>query len=71
MYMQGIKQTLRTISENKSSGRAFSREFPDLLVAKYESHYIFYISENRVKPVIIGIIHEKRDIVNRLSDRLA
>ena len=56
-YRDGLKAT-------------FSKTFPQLLVTKYKYHFIFYITEGMTKPVIIGVIHEKRDIVNRLSERL-
>jgi len=49
----------------------FWREFTELLVTKYKYHFIFYLTENVEKPVIIGVIHERRDVVSRLSERLA
>lgn len=33
-------------------------------------HFIFYLAESVEKPVIIGVIHEKRDMVKRLAERL-
>lgn len=35
-----------------------------------KQYELTYLIENLEKPVVIGIIHEKRDIVNRLSERL-
>lgn len=69
-YRGGLKKTFEAIAKNEAPKRAFSKTFPELLVTKYRYHYIFYIAENRDKPVIIGVIHERRDIVNRLSERL-
>jgi toxin ParE1/3/4 len=69
-YRSGLKNTFEAIAKNEVPKRSFSRTFPELLVTKYRYHYIFYIAEHRDKPVIIGVIHERRDIVNRLSERL-
>ena len=70
-YRSGIKKTLKRIGENKVKKLQFSTAFPELLVAKYKYHFIFYLTEGFEKPVIIGVIHERRDIVNRLAERLA
>lgn len=69
-YRGGIKKTFQDIGQNKIIKRQFSEHYPELLVTKYKYHYIFYLTENLSKPVIIGVIHERRDIVNRLSERL-
>lgn len=70
-YRSGLKNTFKAIAKSEVPKRVFSKAFPDLLVSKYRYHYIFYLTENRAKPVIIGVIHEKRDIVSRLSERLS
>ena len=69
-YRGGLEKTFQKIGSHNVSKKSFSKEFPKLLVSRYKFHYIFYLSEDLEKPVIIGIIHEKRDIVNRLSERL-
>lgn len=69
-YRSGIKQTLKNIGKGKITPRPFSDKFPQLLVTKYRYHFIFYVVERMQKPVIIGVIHERRDVVARLSERL-
>ena len=69
-YREGLKEAFTDISSEKVAKRTFSKNFPDLFVTKYRYHYIFYIAMNRKKPIIIGVIHEKRDIVNWLNERL-
>jgi len=69
-YRHGLKNSFEAIGKGDVQTRAFSESFPQLSVTKYEYHYIFYLSESREKPIIIGVIHEKRDVVNRLSERL-
>ena len=69
-YRKGLKQTFLAICRGEIVNTAFSDRFSQLLVTKYKYHYIFYIVEGREKPIIIGVIHERRDIVNRLKERL-
>jgi len=66
----GLRNSFEAISKGTVQARVFSESFPQLSVLKYEYHYIFYLSGNREKPIIIGVIHERRDVVNRLSERL-
>lgn len=70
-YRIGLKELFNAIAENQVIKHSFSQQFPQLLVTKYRYHYIFYLTEGFDKPIIIGVIHEKRDIVNQLSERLA
>jgi toxin ParE1/3/4 len=70
-YRDGLNTTFNKIGGKKVRKSTFSKTFPQLLVTKYKYHFIFYITENMAKPVIIGVIHEKRDIVNRLGERLS
>lgn len=70
-YRDGLKTTFNKIGGKKVRKSTFSKTFPQLLVTKYKYHFIFYIIENVEKPVIIGVIHERRDIVNRLTERIS
>jgi toxin ParE1/3/4 len=70
-YRKGLKETFKAIVSNDVPKRTFSKTYPDLMVTKYRYHYIFYLSNNRPNPVIVGVIHERRDIVSRLSERLS
>ena len=68
-YRDGLKETFDAIARNEVVARQFSKRFPQLRVTKYRYHYIFYTGEGSGMPIIIGVIHEKRDIVNRLKER--
>ena len=69
-YRGGLKKTFEGIGKNNIISRQFSDDFPELLVTKYKYHFIFYLAESMEKPVIIGVIHERRNIVKRLTERL-
>lgn len=70
-YRQGLKETFHAIGVQDIADRQFSVNYPQLRVTKYRFHYIFFIAEGVEKPIIIGVIHERRDIVSQLAGRLA
>jgi len=69
-YRQGLKEIFNAIGVQDIVARKFSKTYPQLRVTKYRYHYIFFIAEGVTKPIIIGVIHERRDIVNQLAERL-
>ena len=69
-YRGGLKKTFEAIGNNDVVGREFSGKCPELLVTKFRHHFIFYLTEGMEVPAIIGVIHERRNIVKRLSERL-
>jgi len=70
-YKSGLSKKLNDIGNHLIIERYFSKRYPQLLVTKYRYHFIFYLKERVNKPVIIGVIHEQRHIVNRLKNRLS
>ncbi len=71
IYRKGLKETFERIGKHEIKRRAFSGKYPGLCVAKYQQHYIFYLIETAGEPLIIGVIHHRRDIVSRLAERLS
>lgn len=69
-YKSGLIRKINDIGKACVVERHFSKTYPHLLVTKYRFHYIFYLKDNIDKPIIIGVIHEQRDIVNKLKNRL-
>jgi|TARA_B110000208_G_C11544535_1_gene349279 toxin ParE1/3/4 len=70
VYRAGLNKAFVDLAENKLAGKSFSNGFPRLRVKKYRYHYIFYLFNTDQKAVIVGVIHEKRDIVSRLRERI-
>ena len=70
-YKKGLSEKFNELAQPSVVKKTFSQAFPQLLVTKYRYHYIFYLTEGYEKPIIIGVIHEQRDIVNRLKNRLS
>ncbi|MGS2724573.1 type II toxin-antitoxin system RelE/ParE family toxin [Porticoccus sp. GXU_MW_L64] len=69
-YRDGLERTFQGIASGEVVGRNFSNRFPELYVAKHRFHYIFYITDGLDKPVIVGVIHERRDLVRQLNRRM-
>jgi toxin ParE1/3/4 len=70
-YRDGLKVVFNKIGRNEIKKHQFSKNLPELLVIKYNYHFIFYLPDSLEKPVIIGVIHERRNIVERLAGRLS
>ena len=71
VYRAGLNKTFLSLMTNSVASRYFSSAFPALKVAKYKYHYIFFVTDSGSTPIIIGVIHEKRDILSHLSGRLS
>ncbi len=69
-YHDGLGTTFNAIGSRDIVTRQFSDVLPHVFVTKFKYHFIFYLSKPNIKPVIIGVIHERMDIVNRLNSRL-
>lgn len=69
-YRNGLKAKFKSIAEKSVMKKTFLNQFPELYVTKYRYHFIFYLHKAGQKPLIIGVIHEQRDIVSRLNERL-
>ena len=67
-YQDGLLKTINQIVESPYSGKLVSKKHPELLAVKHQQHIIFYLVEDPI--TIIGVIHEKRDVVKHLYQRL-
>ena len=70
-YRCGLKKQFKAIANKEVPKKTFSKQHPKLLVRKYRYHFIFYILSTNQIPIIIGVIHEQRDIVSHLAERLS
>ncbi|MGK7877907.1 MAG: type II toxin-antitoxin system RelE/ParE family toxin [Xenococcaceae cyanobacterium] len=72
-YIGLLEAEFRNIAANKTISRPFSAKYPQVRVTKCEHHYIFYLfpeGKSR-RPVILAVLHERMDLVNRLKSRLS
>jgi len=59
----------QNIVDKTAISRTFSQKYPDVFVTKCEHHLVFYLWRSS-RPLIIAILHERMDLVNRLKSRL-
>ena len=69
-YRVSLKKRFNEIGKEQIIKRLFSQNLPDVYVTKSGAHFIFYLCEEDQPPIIIAIIHEARDILKHLKDRL-
>jgi toxin ParE1/3/4 len=69
LYLDKLHNHFGSIASKNIIPKTFSKQFPQLLVTRCEHHYVFYLHPKKTKPVILAILHEKMDMVNRLKER--
>lgn len=68
-YRAGLKQHFSQLAAGKVLSKRFSLSYPQLRYSKYRHYFIFHL-HTPASLMIIGVIHEKRDIVSQLDSRL-
>ncbi len=72
---RNYEEQLKTCFEQIASGQVQARHpIPrrkDLLHARCQSHHIFYMAKANQPPLIIAVLHERMDLINRLKSRLS
>ena len=67
-YLDQIEACCEAIGNGRTSGKG-NAALPDgVRVHRCEHHYIFWVTGDR--PIVIAVLHERMDLVNRLKDRL-
>jgi plasmid stabilization system protein ParE len=61
----------RKIADGSAISRIFSERYPQVRVARCEHHYIFYLHLEGGKPRLIAVLHERMDMIARISSRLS
>ncbi len=58
------------IGNQKVRTRVFLKHRPELLVSHIGHHYVFHLVRGNQCPLILAVLHENMDLMNRLRDRL-
>lgn len=69
LYINSIKQACLQLMHHPALGRRLMEIAPGLRVYRLQHHFIFYL-EDRSGVIFIAFLHERMDIVSRLSHRL-
>ena len=70
-YEALLSKRFQEIAQGIVTPRTFLKRRPDLLFTHCEHHFIFYWQPNdRTKPIILAVLHERMDLMQRLKARL-
>ena len=58
------------IADRTAFSRSFSEHYPQIQVTQCGHHYLFYIHPEENPPCIIAVLHERKEKVARLKNRL-
>lgn len=67
-YLDQIEACCEAIGSDQARSKAHDALPDDVRVHRCEHHYLFWLIGDR--PIILAILHERMDLVNRLKDRL-
>jgi plasmid stabilization system protein ParE len=69
-YEALLEKHLRAIGQQKARTRVFLIHRPELLVSRVGHHYVFHQARKNQCPLILAVLHENMDLINRLRARL-
>ena len=69
-YEALLENHFKAIGRQKARTRIFLKHRPELLVSRLEHHYVFHIVREKQCPLILAVLHENMDLMNRLRARL-
>jgi toxin ParE1/3/4 len=67
-YFDRIEACCEAVGDRRTRAKTFDRLPDGVRIHRCEHHYIVWLEEDR--PVVIAILHERMDFVQRLKDRL-
>lgn len=69
-YADALDACFVSIAKREKPARSVSPRYPEVFVCRCEHHYIFYLHPEHKPPRILAVLHEKMDMLQRLSRRL-
>lgn len=69
-YISKLEQGFTRLASGQAPFREMGALYPALRMAHCEHHYVFCLPRDNEPALIVGIFHERMDLMARLSDRL-
>jgi plasmid stabilization system protein ParE len=69
-YSKKLRTGLQRLAQGQGAYKILSDIHPSLRVTRCEHHYIFCLWREGAPAIIIAILHERMDLIARISDRL-
>src|SRR6056297_1525880 len=67
-YLDRLADCLDEIGRRRAPPRSLPQLPDEVSLQRCQRHYIFWLAIDR--PIIIAVLHEKMDVVQRLADRI-
>lgn len=69
-YITKLEQSFERLALGQAPFRDISALYPALRMAHCEHHYVFCLPRDNEPALIVGIFHERMDLMTRLGNRL-
>ena len=69
-YLADLLEGFEKISDGRLVARSFSSVYPNLRVCQVRQHFVFFLFREAQPVQVIALIHERRDVVAVLADRI-
>lgn len=70
IYKDKLNACFDDIGSDKFMERNFSPKLPGLLVCRCEKHFVFYLRKTNKPAIILNVLHERMQLMQRMSKRL-
>lgn len=68
-YIRGLYEAIEKAADNKKIWKEIEHEkFHDIFYIRYERHYVFFRQLSKKTLGVVGILHERRNIPDRLKE---
>jgi toxin ParE1/3/4 len=67
-YLDQLGDCFDAIGSRRTSPRSLPQMHDEVCLHMCQRHYIFWLAIDR--PIIIAVLHEKMDVLQRLADRI-
>ena len=68
-YRQALNHCLDGLASGDVHGKVLLPTLPDVRGFRCWHHFIFYLESNNPRPLVIAVLHERRDLVAGLMER--
>ena len=69
-YETSLEDHFSAIGRQEARTRVILKHRPELRVSRVEHHYVFHLVREHQCPLILAVLHESMDLMNRLRNRL-
>lgn len=69
-YLGVLEQGIVSLAEGHSAFKDMSTVYPGLRMVRADHHYIFCLPREDAPALVVAILHERMDLLTRLTGRL-